>query len=313
MLRGLIAFVVVASFCGCTHNQLRRSTIGQVRTLADINHQQVLDNVAMFCCSPNSMPFFALPKAGLTQVDDTGEATGTLIWQEKFLQETLGIKGTRRVAENWTLEPINDPAKLHRMRCAYQWAVCGMMPCDECENCFVDLSKFYQEPDRPECHIPPQGWFCTGKRRDVPKDACYVSHCGDCYVWVDGEGMNSLTRLTLTILDLALNVPNNPKQEVTRFWEPKRDVHGEIIKDEDGYPIGYEIQRIETKGSEKQRKYGDVATEKQLEEDKKEELKLLPRATDTNNKRPSRFVPSEKVRDFNNFNLQSVPFAIPPG
>ncbi len=32
------------------------------------------------------------------------------------------------------------------------------------------------------------GWFHVGRKRDVPKDACYVGRCRDCYVWVCPEG-----------------------------------------------------------------------------------------------------------------------------
>ncbi len=28
------------------------------------------------------------------------------------------------------------------------------------------------------------GWFSVGRKRDVPKDACYVGRFKDCYVWV---------------------------------------------------------------------------------------------------------------------------------
>jgi hypothetical protein len=47
------------------------------------------------------------------------------------------------------------------------------------------------------------GWFHVGRRRDVPKDACYVGRCGDCYVWVMSDGREQLTELTLTVLKLS--------------------------------------------------------------------------------------------------------------
>src|SRR5262249_21245038 len=34
----------------------------------------------------------------------------------------------------------------------------------------------------------PSGWFHSGRRRDVPRDACYVGQYGKCYVWVGPEG-----------------------------------------------------------------------------------------------------------------------------
>ncbi len=47
------------------------------------------------------------------------------------------------------------------------------------------------------------GWFHVGRKRDVPKDACYVGKCGNCYVWVLPEGREQLTEFTLTVLKLS--------------------------------------------------------------------------------------------------------------
>ena len=47
------------------------------------------------------------------------------------------------------------------------------------------------------------GWFHVGRRRDVPKDACYVGRSGDCYVWVCPDGREELTEFTLTVLKLS--------------------------------------------------------------------------------------------------------------
>ena len=47
------------------------------------------------------------------------------------------------------------------------------------------------------------GWFHVGCKRDVPRDACYVGHCGDRYVWVGTDGREALTQFTLTVLELS--------------------------------------------------------------------------------------------------------------
>lgn len=44
------------------------------------------------------------------------------------------------------------------------------------------------------------GWFHTGSKRDVPRDACYVGRSGDCYAWVGPEGREALTEFTLMVL-----------------------------------------------------------------------------------------------------------------
>ena len=46
------------------------------------------------------------------------------------------------------------------------------------------------------------GWYCVGQKRDVPKHARYVGHYGDIYLWVPPENVETLTRLTLAILDI---------------------------------------------------------------------------------------------------------------
>jgi hypothetical protein len=49
----------------------------------------------------------------------------------------------------------------------------------------------------------PIGWFEWGRKRDVPRDACYVGHYGHCYTWVSPEHRSELAQFTLTILNLA--------------------------------------------------------------------------------------------------------------
>jgi hypothetical protein len=55
-------------------------------------------------------------------------------------------------------------------------------------------------------HIPyrtflTQGWFGVGTKKQVPKDACYVGHHCNTYVWVDREHMDGLVKFTLAIID----------------------------------------------------------------------------------------------------------------
>jgi hypothetical protein len=47
------------------------------------------------------------------------------------------------------------------------------------------------------------GWFHVGRRRDVPKDACYFGRSGDCYVWVMPDGREELTEFTLTVMKIS--------------------------------------------------------------------------------------------------------------
>ena len=56
--------------------------------------------------------------------------------------------------------------------------------------------------ERSLAHIQP-GWFHAGRKRDVPKDACYVGHCGNVFVWVGPEGREELTEFTLTVMRIS--------------------------------------------------------------------------------------------------------------
>lgn len=63
-------------------------------------------------------------------------------------------------------------------------------------------------------------WFKVGKYCDVPHGTppAYVGHYGRTYVWVPACGRDQLTKLTLTILDIAANdAPSSPTSEVYAF------------------------------------------------------------------------------------------------
>ena len=49
----------------------------------------------------------------------------------------------------------------------------------------------------------PTGWFGIGTSRDVPKDACFVAHQGNVYVWVMKEHRDDLSKFTMAVLDIA--------------------------------------------------------------------------------------------------------------
>jgi hypothetical protein len=65
-----------------------------------------------------------------------------------------------------------------------------------------------------ECNFP-NGWYCWGCKKP-PKGACYVGHCGKMYAWVTADGMDELSRLTITLLTLATVDPITPMVTVKR-------------------------------------------------------------------------------------------------
>jgi hypothetical protein len=67
------------------------------------------------------------------------------------------------------------------------------------------------------------GWYTVGKKKDVPKDACFVGHHCDTYVWVCPHQMDALNKFSLAILDFynvqnsgGSNMPNPPPATLGR-------------------------------------------------------------------------------------------------
>lgn len=227
-LRLLWLALVLLAASGCTHVQLRKNTVRQAWTLGEIHQQQVLNNLAMFVYNPNSLPSFAIPNQGGSNVTDSGSTSVQPAFSRSsgaFLFNSLGLSfgAARQAQESFTMTPVNDPRKLELMRCAYQQAVanCGLAQVAEhCPDCKSIMNRFYTgDPDgditarsggqvTSECLKAPC-WFCVGSKKCVPKHCpcTYVGeYCGVC-VWVLPEGREELTKLTLAILDYALNNP----------------------------------------------------------------------------------------------------------
>ena len=243
---GLGAAVIGMSLSiGCAHRQLRWDTIKQSQTLTSIFEQQVLDNVAMFVYSPDSLPFFSFPNAGGSDVNDSGNIAGAINWARAapgFDSANLGLGANRSLTESWTLTPITDPRKLERMRCAYQQAI---VPCTggtmsaACPNCERAFKEFYgSDLKDPKEVVGPDGgparvtsacighncWFGFGCKKCVPRgcgcECIKVGHHCGVYVWVLPAGQEELTKLTLAILDFAMyDAPPPPTKNVTWYFD----------------------------------------------------------------------------------------------
>ena len=236
----MLAFLASA---GCTHAQLRRSTVVHSMTLSEIYTQQVLNNLAMFVQNPDALPFFAFPNQGTTQIQDMGGIGGPGNTSSSFVTSPLNLNASRQATENWVLVPVSDPAKLALMRCAYQKAIASCIPTrsiakSDCPDCNGLRDDFYgpavPEPgklnagDDPAClNSPPWfTWGCQKHAHSAGRHSCQLvgSYC-NVYVCVPPEGRDMLTRLTLAILDYAVN---DPEQYVKRLKQV------EVYLDEDG-------------------------------------------------------------------------------
>jgi hypothetical protein len=228
---------------GCTHVQLRKNTVNQAVAASEMEQQQVLDNLAMFVCDINSMPFFSYPNQSGSQVTDTGNLGGSAAWTRPttapfpliFGPAGFSLTAQRSQQEAFTVTPINDPRKLELMRCAYQTAVgncrCGAVSGD-CPDCKTRFKVFYTgDPNgdirqsangitTSECLSPGCCWFHIGCKKCLPKDCSRLmvgEHCG-VYVWVTPEGRDQLTKLTLTILDYALHDPPTKRTKQVEYY-----------------------------------------------------------------------------------------------
>lgn len=208
--RSLLPLLFVLS-AGCTHLQLHRSTLNQASTITSLQYQQVLSNLAAFHNHPDVLPHLAVVGTGGTSVSDEGTSNVGFQWDPRQLVQTLlGIEGKRQIEEQWTLAPVINPDKLRAIRCAYQTVVLGYSTDHDSDKLLTAfLGSGYEE-------WLLRGWYCTGRRRDVPRDACYVASQGDCYVWVMPEGIEGLSRLTLVMLNIATLDPTSPSDGPTK-------------------------------------------------------------------------------------------------
>ena len=146
------------------------------------------------------------------------------------LARFVGGKRRRSLQHAFTITPVNDPRKLELMHCAYQMAVhsCGRGAVSgTCPDCATRFKMFYTgDPNgdirqgangtiTSECLNSNCCWFHAGCKKCAPKacDCILVGEYCGCFVWVTEEGRDELTKLTLAILNYALN---NPPQKRTK-------------------------------------------------------------------------------------------------
>jgi hypothetical protein len=227
-----VLLTLVPALGGCaTHANLRDNTVRTAATLTDLNYQQVLNNVAMFMANPSAMPAVAVVTSGTVTVTDQKafSASATYSPTLPFSQQGGGAlpiltllfnpSVQRQLTENWTAVPVTDVDSLRRIRCAFQLLVLHGEQTSDCENCRRLLEDFFLgESDRMDCLIPA-GWYGTGCKASAPRDACYVGQCGTTYVWVMPDGLEGLTRFTMTVLELATGKPHAPMKTVVRTYK----------------------------------------------------------------------------------------------
>ncbi len=224
MRSACLLLILVATSAGCTHRQLARSSQLQASSITDLQYQQVLSNLASFHCTPDVLPHFSVVGTGGTSVSDQGSASLELEWDTAALaRKMLGLDASREVQEQWTLAPVVHPDKLRAIRCAFQLVTQGCANDPEADTLLTSfLGSHYHEWIQ-------QGWYGCGGRRDVPKEACYVAHQGDLYVWVTPDGVDGLSRLTIVILNIATLDPAPTPAEPTKTVQEYKYVDGRLM------------------------------------------------------------------------------------
>jgi len=245
MARYLLLGCILCAVPGCTSMALRRDSVGEARAVVDMQTQQVLNNLAMFCCNPNAMPYFSFPNATSTTVADTGSASAGPSFGFGASSPVLSGVGlsflfSRAATEGFTVTPITDPRKLELMRGAYQTAIasCGRGAVSTtCPDCQTRFNMFYTgDPNgdiranangivTSECLKSDRRWFHVGCKKCLPKhcECLPMGQYCDVYVWVCPDGRDQLTKLTLAILDYAYN---NPPQQLTKTVTYYIDAYG---------------------------------------------------------------------------------------
>lgn len=227
----LIALCVIALLsCGCrTHWILQRDTVTANLTVSDIYFQQVLNNVARFEANPASMPSFSVVAAGTVNIQDTTGGGISPTYSPTLTQAMQGggalpilsilfnLNAQRSITENWSTQPVTDSDNIRRIRCAFQLLV--DREASECDRCEQRLKGFFSaSTETSDCMIP-RGWYHVGCKCDVPPHACYVANYCNTYVWVDGHGIDGLTRFTITVLDLATGEIHAPQRTVVKKYK----------------------------------------------------------------------------------------------
>jgi hypothetical protein len=123
----LIIAAVAVSCSGCTAAALERRTINQASTLTELQYLQVLDNIAMFACNPDALPWHMKLTSASIQVTDQGTAT----FLESILEmkppatytTTMTLSAQRGIVNQWGGLPAVDPEDLQLLELAYQKAI----------------------------------------------------------------------------------------------------------------------------------------------------------------------------------------------
>lgn len=163
-------------------------TEGDTLRLLRIAYRRALGSPEM--PSPDLLDDLAHDLKKIIAITEDLRTETALFYQGKFAQDkrsfdALSADTDSTVGDQPFLEPGSDEARLSRK------SPLAREVGHEINEIVDELAKVHP------------GWYGVGRRRDVPRDACYVAHHGDVYVWVCPAGVDGLTQFTLSILEIA--------------------------------------------------------------------------------------------------------------
>ena len=102
--------------------RLGTRTVKQAGTLSDLQYQQVLDNLAMFACAPDSLAWHVRVNGGLVQIADQGTGLlGANLGGPGTVAPNVGLQ--TNILHQWNVDPVIDPDDLLLLQLAYRKAL----------------------------------------------------------------------------------------------------------------------------------------------------------------------------------------------
>jgi hypothetical protein len=231
-MRILTASLVLAAINGgCVSDAVNQHAVNQSLSVADMRYQEVLDNLARIAHNNGVLPSYGVISGGAANVSDTVSADALTLFTAAvngFAQETLNASAAQSPELMWTIDPVVAEPSIEALKYACLWALYGPFPegspqmellraprRDDIYGCKPD-PKAGDPPTVPfhfdvasQLYALPSDWLGRGCRSQVPKCACYKSHCGDTYVWVTPDHLSDLSAFTLVVLDIATIYPQS--------------------------------------------------------------------------------------------------------
>lgn len=217
--------VLLVGFTGCTEQVLKQSTVGQARTINDIQFQQVLQNIAMFKEQSDSLPWSVVLAGGQVSVTDGLTAGYNIaVPQHGVYTQTPSVGGSRQWAEQWTIAAVNDPVAIIRLQKLYQWtsgiytdtAGTHIWTSKEDPKAWdgyrTALATEIQGPNDQNTNLSPEllplpssNWINT----EQPASFDYCGSFGKTTIWVTHDHVKDLTHVAIFVMKITAPTTQN--------------------------------------------------------------------------------------------------------